>query len=205
MRRVALTGGIASGKSVVATRLRAAGLPVVDADQLARDAVAPGTSTLSAVVARFGQEVLRSDGTLDRDALGRLVFADADARQALEALIHPVVRDRIEAFFSRQPPGTPVAVAEIPLLFETGRAADFDAVVVVACEPDTQRARLMRRNGLSAADAARRIAAQWPMARKVAAAHFVIRSDGPLADTERAADALAGELTAWAATPRSAP
>lgn len=202
MRRVALTGGIASGKSVVAACLRAAGLPVVDADQLAREAVAPGTATLTAVVERFGPGILRADGTLDRDALARRVFADVDARQALEGLVHPVVRAGIEQFFAAQPSGTPLAVAEIPLLFETGRQADFDAVVVVACDPATQRQRLRTRSGLSAEEADRRIGAQWPMASKVAGAHFVVRTDGTLAETERAGDALARQLRDWAVTTR---
>lgn len=183
MKRVGLTGGIATGKSYVVSQLRAAGVPVVDADVLAREAVAPGTPALAAITARFGDAMLARDGTLDRAALGTVVFADQAARRDLEAIVHPVVRAGIAAFFDGLPAATPVAVADIPLLYETGRERDFDAVVVVACAPEEQLRRLMTRDGLSREAAAQRISAQWPIADKVARADAVIRTDGSHEET----------------------
>lgn len=191
MVRIALTGGIATGKSVVAGELRAAGVATVDADVLARDAVAPGSAGLAAVVARFGAGVLTAEGALDRPALGRLVFADAAARRDLERLLHPLVRQGIEAFFAALPPALP-GVAEVPLLYETGWVRTFDVAVVTACRAATQRARLMARDGLTAAAADQRLAAQWPIADKARLADAVVMTDGPLADTRTQARRLAG-------------
>ena len=194
MRRVALTGGIATGKSYVALRLLRAGVPVVDADVAARHVVAPGSPGLAAVVDRFGGDVLTADGLLDRAKLGALVFADPRARRDLEAIIHPLVRAQLEQFFDRLPPDTPFAVADIPLLYETGRQADFEVVVVVAATPDTQIARVMARDGLSREDAERRLAAQWPIEKKVALADEVIRTDGTFDETDAQVDALLARL-----------
>ena len=191
--RVALTGGIATGKSVVAGLLRDRGFPVIDADRAARDAVAPGTPGLQEVVTRFGRGVLRPDGGLDRQALGRLVFADGEARRALEALLHPRVRAAIDGFFAQLPDGAP-GVAEIPLAYETGWGARFDCVVVVACRPETQRARLMARDGLTREEAEQRLAAQWPIADKVRLADAVVLTDGDLQSTVTQTDRLAGWL-----------
>ncbi len=201
--RVALTGGIATGKSYVTQRLHEAGLPTIDADRLAREAVAPGSPGLRAVVDRFGRDVLTESGALDRGRLGAIVFADAHARADLEAIVHPEVRRRIDAWQERlvlngyRGP----MVADIPLLFETGRAADFDAVVVVACDPARQRSRLIERDGLSPEEAEQRLAAQWPIAQKVRGADYVISTDGTFADTDTQVVALAGQLRARATTP----
>jgi dephospho-CoA kinase len=192
MRRVALSGGIATGKSTVAALLRRSGLPVVDADVLARDAVAVGTSGLSAVVARFGTAVIAADGTLDRPALGRLVFDDPAARRDLERVIHPYVRAAVADFFAAA--AAPAGVAEIPLVYETGWHRDFDAVVVVACHPHQQLERLMARDGLAEADARARLAAQWPIGDKARLADRVILTDGSRGETERQAGALAAWL-----------
>jgi dephospho-CoA kinase len=184
MLRVGLTGGIATGKSYVVSRLRAAGVPVVDADVLAREAVAPGSPGLAAVVARFGPDVLTPEGELNRARLGAVVFRDETARHDLENIIHPVVRRGIAEFFEQLPRDTVVAVADIPLLYETHRERHFDKVIVAACAPETQLARVMTRDGLSRADAARRIAAQLPLEEKVRRADYVIRTDGPYEDTD---------------------
>jgi len=191
--RVALTGGIATGKSVVGRALRQEGVATVDADELAREAVAPGSPGLAAVVARFGAGVTKADGTLDRAALAALVFADAAARADLERLVHPRVRAGINGFLAALPPGTP-GIAEIPLVYETGWAPTFDVVVVVACRPATQRLRLMARDGLSAEEADRRLAAQWPIEDKVRLADLVVMTDGDMPSTLRAARELAGWL-----------
>lgn len=190
--RVGLTGGIATGKSYVTARLHAAGLPTIDADRLAREAVAPGSPGLAAVVRRFGPDILTGTGALDRPKLGSIVFADDAARADLEAIVHPEVRRRIsewQASLARNGYRGP-AVADIPLLFETGRTADFDVIVVVACDPALQRQRLMERDGLSEEAANRRIAAQLPIGDKVRSADHVIRTDGTFADTDRQVDAL---------------
>ena len=163
MLRVALTGGIGTGKSYCLERFAAHGVPTIDADVLARAAVAPGTPGLAAIAARFGSGVLAGDGTLDRPALGRIVFGDTKARTALEAIVHPEVYRRIREWFANLPPGTRVAIADIPLLFETGHNHDFDEVVVAACDPEEQVRRVMARDDLSDAEARARLAAQLPI------------------------------------------
>ena len=200
--RVGLTGGIATGKSYVTQRLQAAGLPTIDADRLAREAVAPGSEGLRAVVNRFGRDMLTDAGALDRPRLAAVIFRDASARADLEALIHPEVRRRIadwQTQLARHGYRGPV-IADIPLLFETGRTGDFDALVVVACEPATQRARLMARDGLTAEEADQRMAAQWPITHKLRGADFVVRTDGTFAETDAQVDALVVQLRAQAAS-----
>jgi dephospho-CoA kinase len=188
--RVALTGGIATGKSVVGRVLRSNGIPTIDADQLARDAVLPGTPGLDAVVARFGRHVLRPDGTLDRPALGRLVFADAEARHELEALLHPIVRQGVERFYAQL--DRAVGVAEIPLLFETGWVRNVDLTLVAACRRATQRARLVQRDGLTPEAAEQRLRAQWPVEDKARLADAVVVTEGAMAATVEQATRLAG-------------
>jgi dephospho-CoA kinase len=196
MLRAALTGGIGTGKSYVASRLRAAGVPVVDADVVAREVVAPGKAAMTAIVRRFGETVLSSDGGLDRARLGDIVFRDEAARRDLEAIVHPTVRAEIERFFASLPADTPLGIADIPLLYETGRDADFDVVIVAACSRETQLARVMKRDGLSRDAAERRLAAQWPTERKAQRADFVIRTDGSHAETDAQVDAVLSQLGA---------
>lgn len=184
MVRAALTGGIATGKSFCLGRFGALGAAVIDADVLAREAVAPGSPGLAAVIQRFGAGVLRPDGTLNRAALARIVFADEAARAHLEAIVHPEVYRRITEWFADAPPGTRLAIADIPLLFETGHEHEFDRVIVCACDPEEQVRRVMARNGLSQADARARLAAQWPIEEKASRADYVIRTDGSYAETE---------------------
>jgi dephospho-CoA kinase len=184
MLRAALTGGIATGKSYCLGRFAAHGVPTIDADLLARDAVAPGTAGLRAVVDRFGAGMLTPDGALDRPALGRIIFRDARARAALEAIIHPEVYRGIRAWFAALPPATRLAVADIPLLFETGQEHEFDDVIVTACEPDEQLRRMMARDHLPEADARARLAAQLPIDEKIKRATHVIRTDRGFADTD---------------------
>ena len=185
MLRVALTGGIATGKSYCLQRFVALGAAAIDADALARDAVAAGSPGLRAVVGRFGPDVLATDGTLDRPALGRIVFADAKARAALEAIIHPEVYRRIGDWFVNLPSGTPFAIADIPLLFETGHHHDFDRVIVAACAPEEQVRRVMARDHLDEAAARARLAAQWPIVEKVSRASHVIWTDRGFAESDR--------------------
>ena len=184
MLRVALTGGIATGKSYCLGQFASHGAAVIDADLLAREAVAPGSRALDAVAARFGPSVLLPDGALNRAALGRIVFRNGAARADLEAIVHPEVYRRISEWFAMLPPRTRLAIADIPLLFETGHTHDFDRVVVVACDPREQLRRLMTRDGLAESDARARLDAQWPIEEKEARADFVIRTDGTVADTD---------------------
>jgi dephospho-CoA kinase len=193
--RVALTGGIATGKSHVRTRFESLGVPTIDADLLARDAVAPGTAGLAAVVRRFGTDVCEADGTLNRRKVGAIVFHDLQARRDLEHIVHPYVREMTERWLaSLDPERVPFAVADIPLLFENGREADFDAVIVTACEPGTQLRRLMARDGLGETEARQRIGAQWPLEKKIANADYVIRTDGTFDETNLQIDAVVSRL-----------
>jgi dephospho-CoA kinase len=194
MLRVALTGGIATGKSYCLRHFAELGVPVVDADQLARDAVAPGSTGLAAVVQHFGPEVLLADGTLDRAALARIVFEDSRARAALEAIVHPEVYRRIRDWFVNLPAASRVAIADIPLVFETGHNHDFDAVIVAACRPDEQVRRVMARDGLSEHDAKARLAAQWPIEEKAKRADHVIWTDRTFAETDAQVVAVLARL-----------
>jgi dephospho-CoA kinase len=184
MLRVALTGGIATGKSYCLAKFASFGVPVLDADKLAREAVVPGSPALAAVASRFGPTIMLPDGSLDRAALGRIVFTDRAARADLEAIVHPEVYRRISEWFASAPAKTRLAIADVPLLFETGHNHDFDRVVVAACSAGEQMHRLVTRDGLSEADARARLNAQWPIEEKVARGDYVIRTDGTLADTD---------------------
>ena len=184
-RRIALTGGIATGKSHVRAGFEKLGVPTIDSDVLAREAVRPGSEGLAAVIARFGSDIVDASGTLDRRKLGGIVFKNAEARRDLEQIIHPFVRTATQAWFASVDASRhPFAIADIPLLYETGRDADFDAVIVVACDPATQLRRVIERDTLTEEEARSRIAAQLPLEEKVDRADHVIRTDGSLADTD---------------------
>lgn len=200
MLKVGLTGGIGSGKSAVSALLASYGAVVVDADLLAREVVAPGTPGLSEVVTRFGQDVLLPDGTLDRPALGRRVFRDPEALAALNAIVHPRVAVATQERFSEAAAaGADVVVHDVALLVENGLAPAYDAVVVVAARPETQHERLVRLRGMTPADADARIAAQAPLADKVAVATHVIDNDGPLDTLAPQVQAVWAELRSRAA------
>jgi dephospho-CoA kinase len=196
IRKIALTGGIATGKTYVATRLREAGVPMVDADTLAREVVTPGSPALAAIRKRFGPDAVRRDGTMDRVRVGQIVFKDKRARLDLEAIIHPAVIKAINDFFNALPKRTPFAIADIPLVYETGRDKDFDAIIVVACPREMQLQRLMERNKLSKEDAERRLAAQLPIDQKVKKASHVIKNDGSFEETDAQIKALIEKLNA---------
>lgn len=202
MRSIALTGNIASGKSSVAALLASHGATIIDADQLARAAVAPGTPGLAAVTAHFGPTVLRDDGTLDRAALRARVFADPAARDALNAIVHPeVARLREEALTVARGRGDRVVVSDIPLLFEVGLEGAFDAVILVDAPAAVREARMVRDRGLSVETARAMMAAQWPPERKRAGATWIVDNAGSReALTARVAE-LWGEIETWAALP----
>jgi dephospho-CoA kinase len=206
MVRVALTGGIATGKSYVRAGFDRLGIPTIDADVLAREVVAPGSPGLAALVARFGNGVLDSAGRLDRARLGGLVFTDTEARRALEAIVHPRVYAAIDGWFATlTEQGEALGVADIPLLFETHHVDDFDVVVVTYCPRDVQLARIQARDGASAAAARQRLAAQWPIDEKVPRADYVIRTDGSFAETDAQVAEVAARLRAHAARASALP
>nr|WP_196791558.1 dephospho-CoA kinase [Motilibacter deserti] len=196
--QVGLTGGIASGKSTASARLAELGALVVDADLLAREAVAPGTPGLAAVVAAFGRSVLAADGSLDRLALGRVVFADAAARERLEAIVHPeVARRRAEAVAAA--PAGAVVVHDVPLLVEKGLTAGLDLVVVVDAPEDVRVRRLVAARGLDEEQARARIAAQATREQRLAAADVVLDGGGPVEHLQAQVDRL------WERLARHAP
>lgn len=197
-KRIGLTGGIGSGKSTVADLLADRGAVIVDADLLAREVVEPGTPGLASVVARFGAGVLRPDGSLDRPALGRLVFADDTARADLNDIIHPRVRAlaterRAEALASDP---DAVVVEVIPLLVESGLADAFDTVVVVDVDEEVQVQRVMRRDQFNREAALARLAAQATRAERLAVADEVVDTSGTMARLAEQVDALWGRLHA---------
>ena len=190
MLRIGLTGGIASGKSTAAARLAELGATVIDHDLLARQAVAPGSDGLALVAAEFGADVVGRDGTLDRPALGAIVFADPEARTRLNAIVHPIVRrlaDDAEAAVRTDDPGA-VVVHEIPLLVETGQTADFDLVLVVHASEEVRVERLMRERGLSRVQALARIRAQATDEDRLAAATVVLAGGSTIHDLRRQVD-----------------
>ena len=195
MLKVALTGGIATGKTHVLEQFRRRGVPCLDADSLAHGVTAAGTEATAAIAARFGADVLAADGSVDRAKLAPIVFADPAARHYLESLTHPAVYRAITAglrFFELLGESS-LAVVDVPLLYESGHADDFDRVIVTVCPPEMQFARLLER-GLSEGEARQRIAAQWPTEEKARRATFVIRTDGPVEQTDRQVDEILADL-----------
>jgi len=186
--RVALTGGVASGKSTVARLFETLGAGILDTDQIARVIVAPGSPALADIAARFGADYLTADGALDRARLRELIFRDQQARHDLEAITHP----RIRAEVARRGANArePYLLIAIPLLAETGTARDYDRVLVVDCAPEAQRLRLMQRDGVDAAAADRMLAAQASREARLAIADDVIVNDGDIAHLARAVETL---------------
>jgi dephospho-CoA kinase len=196
MKRIALTGGIGTGKSHVRAVFAALGVPTIDSDTLARDVVAHGTPGFDAVVATFGRGILTADGDLDRRALAAVVFADVHKRRALEAILHPAIKGAIDQWFAALNPGAqPFAIADIPLLYEVGLDKEYDEVIVTACTPATQVKRVMARDNLDAAEAQRRLDAQMPIADKVKRATYVIDTNGSLVQTNAQVHKLYRELS----------
>ena len=193
MLKVGLTGGIGSGKSEVSRRLAGYGARVIDADQVAREVVEPGTPGLSQVVETFGRGILAADGTLDRPLLGDVVFGDAELRAKLNAIVHPLVRDRIHELEQAADPGT-IVVEAVPLLAEGGMAGLYDVVVVVDVPPRVQQDRLIRDRGMTRERAAARMAAQASREDRLAIAGIVLDNSGSLAELDREVGDLWAEL-----------
>ena len=193
MKRVGLTGGVASGKSTVSAILDELGAVIIDADALAREVVAPGTDGLREVVEAFGGDVLTEDGELDRPAMGTIVFSDAEKRRVLEGIIHPRVRERgteIEASAGSDD----VVVHDIPLLAETGQAEGFDAVIVVDVPTRTQVERMVELRGMTREDAEARVAAQASREERLKIATHVVENTGTMEDLRRRVTEVYREL-----------
>lgn len=200
MRRIGLTGGIASGKSTVAAMFAELGAHVLDADLAAREAVAPGSPALEAIAAEFGPEVFAPDGSLDRAALRRLIFSDQVARQRLNAIVHPEVsrriNDELRRLAAEDPEGT--ALVDVPLLFESGWDGLFEAVVVVWVPPEEQVGRLIERDSVARGAAEASLKAQMPLGEKRRRAQFVIDNSGPVEETRKQVSAVWERLQAVA-------
>lgn len=192
--RVGLTGGVASGKSTVSSILSELGAEVIDADALAREVVAIRTPGLAAVVEEFGTDLLGPDGSLDRPAMGRLVFNDTDARRRLEAIVHPLIFARVAELEEQVPEGA-LVVHDLPLLAESGRADTFDAVIVVDATQELQIERMMRDRGWSAEEAVSRINAQASRQDRLAIATHVVDNTGDLAQLRARVVEIHTELT----------
>jgi dephospho-CoA kinase len=185
---VALTGGIATGKSYVLSRLRDRGVLAIDADEVVHEALGPGTPTTKAIATQFGSVFLKADGSIDRTLLGVKVFSDPESRLQLEAITHPVVYETIRKWYETL--DRPMGVASVPLLFETHREADFDFVAVTVCPPEQQLQRILDRDSISEEEARQRIAVQMPAEQKAQRADFVILTGGTLLATDRQVDEL---------------
>jgi dephospho-CoA kinase len=201
VKLIGLTGGIASGKSVVAKRLAEHGAIHIDADQLARDVVAPGMPALTAIAERFGPGVIADDGSLDRPALGAIIFADPEARLALNGITHPAVQDLAKQLFRQAEADNPDAIViyDVPLLVEASRGGDyhaFDLIVVVVADAETRIRRLIELRGLTREEAVHRLNSQATDAERLAIAGAVIDSNGTLDETLTQADALWEKLGA---------
>jgi len=198
MLLVALTGGIASGKSTVARRLAEHGAVVVDADQVARQVVEPGEPALARIAEEFGPGVIAADGSLDRPALGALIFSDPEGRQRLNAITHPAVLARSHELFAAAADGDPdaIVVYDIPLLVEAGRVDEFDIVVVVHAATETRVQRMIELRGMTREEALHRINSQATDTQRLAIADVVIDADGRLEETLAQTDALWVNLAA---------
>lgn len=198
MKTFGLTGGIASGKSTVGKMLRERGVPVIDADLLAREVVEPGTPALADIAARWPGVVV--EGRLDRPALGALVFSDPAARGALEAITHPRIAELgFQRRVAAEAAGHPFCIYEAALLVEKGLDRGMDGLIVVTVSPEVQLARVRSRDGFDAEQAAARLAAQAPLAEKVARATWRVDNDGDRGALERQVDALLPALARAAA------
>lgn len=187
---IGLTGGIATGKSTVASMLRERGAAIVDADQVAREVVEPGRPALREIVNRFGPAILNEDGTLNRKKLGEIVFADPARRKELEAITHPAIRARMREMTAALQAEDPdrLIVADIPLLFEAGLERQYECVLLVYVPREIQKERLMKRDGLTEEEAERRLAAQMDIEEKKRRADYVIDNSGTPEETARQVD-----------------
>jgi dephospho-CoA kinase len=188
MLKVALTGGIATGKSYVLAKLQDRGIPTIDADDVVHEALGPATPTAAAIAAQFGGEFLGPDGGVDRALLAAKVFREVESRLQLEAIIHPVVYDTIRRWYETLK--RPMGIASVPLLYETRHERDFDFVAVTVCSPEQQLQRILERDGISEEEARQRLGAQMPAEEKAQRADLVILTGGTMLATDQQVDEL---------------
>ena len=198
MLRIALTGGIATGKSHVLEQFRTLGVPCLDADAIVHGVQLPGTEATQAIAARFGSDVLDADGAVDRRKLAPIVFNDPSARKDLEAIVHPAVYRAIAAGLRgfELLGGYSIAVVDVPLLYETGHAGEFDTVIATWCSPERQLERMLSRDARPEAEARQRLAAQWPADEKARRADIVIDTNGTIEETDARVRDVLQELRA---------
>lgn len=196
MFKLGLTGGIATGKTTISNYLKTKEIPVLDADEYARKVVEPGTSGLTDIVNTFGKQVLQSDGSLNRKLLGQIIFNDMTARQKLNDITHPRIRqmmtDELQKFAKDK---TPLVILDIPLLLENHNIAGADAIMVVTVPESIQLNRLMQRNNLTKEEAQRRIDAQMPLSEKEKLADFIVDNSGTIANTLTQVDKVIQKIT----------
>lgn len=186
MKWIGLTGGIATGKSTVADLFRKEQIPVIDADTIAHQALVASSPVFQKLVHEFGKEVVGFDGNIDRAKLGKKIFQNKDLRLKLDSIVHPFVRAQValeKEKLSQQ--GVKIAIYDVPLLFEKNMQKDFDQIIVVSCDPQLQKSRLMKRNSLSDLEAQQRISAQLPLSEKIKHADFVIQNNGSLQELQQ--------------------
>lgn len=193
MLKLGLTGGIACGKSVVRRRLEERGIPALDADAVVHRLLGPGTEVARRIGDAFGEGVMAKDGSVDRKALGGIVFGDEEARKKLNAIVHPEVWREIERFFESKA-SEPLALVDAALMIETGSYRLYDAVIVVHCPAELQRERLMARDGISREEAELRIRSQMPIEEKKRFATHLIDTSGSMDETLSQVDELASRL-----------
>lgn len=195
MKWIGLTGGIATGKSAVAEIFRNKGIEVIDADPIAHQALVASSPVFGSIVQTFGQDVVSSNGSIDRQKLGAKIFADSALRLKLDAIVHPFVRTQVALLKQKLvDQGCSLAVYDVPLLFEKNMQKSFDKIIVVTCDPLLQKQRLMKRNGLSEQEALQRIGSQLPMAEKIRQADFVVENNGSLEDLKNAVQKILVQL-----------
>lgn len=195
MRWIGLTGGIATGKSTVSNWLKSHGYAVIDADELARLVVAPGSEGIRQILSQFGAEVIDEDGNLDRRKLGALVFADREKLRDLENIIHPLVQAQVQSLRERyQREGRDFVFYDVPLLYEKKLQSQFDQVIVISANEKTQKERMRARDGLSEQEIEHRLNSQVPMADKVSQADIVIENNGSRSDLEKKLEDLVKNL-----------
>jgi len=194
MLRIGLTGNIAVGKSCAAARFAELGAAVIDADHISRELMEPGAPVYIRVVEEFGSDILHGDGTIDRRRLGDIVFASEEKRRLLESIVHPAINVAIARKIAEKEKTTNVIIVEAALMVETGGYKEYDRLIVVACSPAKQLARLMMRDGLTESEATARIAAQMPLDEKIRLADYVIDASGSLKSTLEQVDIIYQKL-----------
>jgi len=197
---VGLTGGLGTGKSTVAELLKSKGYSIADADQLAKEAVAPGSSGLNSLVQKYGQKILNSNQELDRKVLAAIIFSQPQEKDFVESVIHPFVQQRVQQYREQwQAEGQPVAFYDVPLLFEKNLKSQFDLVVVVAAPQELQIPRLKQRTGWSESEIKMRLESQWPLNLKIQGADFVLHNEGSKEELSQKIDELLPKLRNWKA------